>query len=491
MRICIVIQSDAFRESAGMRIRYDRFRDCLTDPEVTIEAITCAVLIATPKLDHDVYIFCKTFDVGALVLARRIHAAGKVVGQDLFDDYFSQYADSRLERFREWMRDMAPVTRFALCSTPRMVEAVRPYLPGIRIEPVDDPVIGYDPLMVAALAEAKVRRAHESRLIEIAWFGIGDNPYFPVGIADLIACEADLARIERQGWTVRLRIVTNTRPFDGIGAEVLRGLSVAHEFVEWTEQAEREVLTRATVALVPVNGQSFSRAKSMNRAVTALNGGCQVLNIGYPLYDRLDAFLYRDVDTLLADMTAGHCRVRSETMTALTQELWAMANPFESAARFVRQARLALSAPPPPVQGPLCLVHGQNSVMAYHKATMALRGISVATMFTRAGWNFNMRFDVVAGEVRVRLATALASRFMPPLLPGDPIRIGDLDFLELDLAALGVPAFPVPAVQDPGCHARMVDYVDRCCRAAFGPIDLLASDTLPARQALRTVRAAA
>ena len=29
MKICIVIQSDAFRDSAGMRIRYDRFRDSL------------------------------------------------------------------------------------------------------------------------------------------------------------------------------------------------------------------------------------------------------------------------------------------------------------------------------------------------------------------------------------------------------------------------------------------------------------------------------
>src|SRR5215217_5648498 len=98
MKICIVIQSDAFRDSAGMRIRYDRFRESLNPQVATIEAATVAELAASRTLDHDVYIFCKTFDTAALLLARRLRVRGKVIGQDLFDDYFSQTSDPRLQR---------------------------------------------------------------------------------------------------------------------------------------------------------------------------------------------------------------------------------------------------------------------------------------------------------------------------------------------------------------------------------------------------------
>src|SRR5689334_15150373 len=101
MKICIVIQSEAFRSSAGMRIRYDRFRECLQGTGVSLEVAICSDLVASKIFAHDVYIFCKTFDTMALLLARRLRALGKVIGQDLFDDYFSQTDDPRLQRFRD------------------------------------------------------------------------------------------------------------------------------------------------------------------------------------------------------------------------------------------------------------------------------------------------------------------------------------------------------------------------------------------------------
>lgn len=478
-----------------MRIRYDRFRDCIADPAVTIAAIPLVKLVAAKTLDHDVYIFCKTFDISALLLARRIRAANKVVGQDLFDDYFSQRLDPRLERFRKWLRDVAPVTQFAICSTPAMVEVVRPYMPGIPIVAVDDPLIGYDPLMVSALAEQKAQRALATRSIELVWFGIGDNPYFPVGLADLVGYEAALARIERQGWHVRLRIVTNRRPFDGGGAELLRAFSDETEFVEWSEEQERTALMAATVAILPVNGQSFSRAKSLNRAITAFNAGCQVLSLGYPLYDRVGDLLYRSIDELTADLAAGRCRVRGDTVATLTERLMQLANPFEAAKAFIREAQAALDAMPAKaaVLPLLCLVNGRVSAIANHKFANSMGGLSISTIFSGATWNFQLRFDQRGTVVVMRAVQALVQRFKLPVHKDRaPERIGDFDYSEIDVAGLGIEPMRLflapksPPLHDLALYDDVMRFVSDCCRAAFGPIDLVVAEGSPLHRFSRT-----
>jgi hypothetical protein len=484
MKICIVIQSDSFRQSAGMRIRYDRVRECLADPTVTLDAITCEDLVASKTLEHDVYIFCKTFETRALVLARRIRSAGKVVGQDVFDDYFSQTTDPRLDRFRQWMRDMSPVTQFAICSTRQIAEVLRDYLPDIPITPIDDPIVGFDPLLVGALSDAKAARARETRELDIVWFGIGDNPYFTVGLADLAACEPELARMERLGWHVRLRIVTNRRAFESGGAEILRGVGVPFDLVEWTEAAERQALAGATLAILPVNGQRFSRGKSMNRALTALCGGCQVLNLGYPLYEQLGDFIYRSTDQLLSDLASGKCRLRRDRAPALTARLSTLANPYGVAAAFVAESRRAVAEASRVSSSlpRLCVIHGLESRRDLHKLVMSLGGISASTIFTDTGWNFRVRFDSSEGEMVMRVTTALAERFRLPVNRTKPaVRIRDFDFVEVDIDALKIRPLRIVAPGDMSLselalYEDVMRFARDCCQAAFAPADILISE---------------
>lgn len=492
MKVCIVIQSEAFRASAGMRIRYDRFREFIANPDVTLDAIPCEVIAAANSLDHDVYVFCKTFDTMALLLARRIANAGKIVGQDLFDDYFSQSRDLRLGRFREWLQNMAPVTDFAMCSTPRMVEVVQPYLPQTSILAIDDPIIGFDPFMVAALADLKTRRARNSRVLDIVWFGIGDNPYFPVGLNDLAACEPIFARLERLGWHVRLRIVTNRRPFDRGDAELLRALGVEYVVEEWTEKAEQDALTDATVAILPVNGQSFSRAKSLNRAITALNRGCQVMSVGYPLYRRLDEYIYRSAEEMSADILSGNSKMRGDRIPGLTATLSLFANPLHAAEMFFEQARTSLMNKTKTVSTPslLCLLHGHSTTSHLHKMAGALGGISVSTIFSDRNWNFPVRFDLESNEMRMRVTLSLAERYDMPVRETNPIRVLDLDLVEVDLAALGHSPLRVHVPQGATALHTLSIYPDvmafarDCCASAFGKVDVLISDTSPLRLAL-------
>lgn len=486
MKICIVIQSDAFRDSAGMRIRYDRFQDSL-DPEVTrIETATVAELSAAKTLDHDVYIFCKTFDMAALLLARRIRLSRKVVGQDLFDDYFSQTADPRLQRYRDWMRDMAPVTDFAVCSTPRMAEVVRPYLPGASITVVEDPIVGFDAAEVASIAEEKADRARESKLLKVSWFGIGDNPLFPVGLTDLAKCESQLALMQRLGWTVELSIVTNRRAFEGAGAEALRRLSMGFELVEWTQESERQTLADTTVAIIPVNGQSFSRAKSLNRAITALHSGCQVLSIGYPLYDRLAPLIYRAADELSADLADGRPRVRKASAGALEERILAVADPVTAANAFVDEARRALASPRPKPQGPTCVLHGRSTTIGTHKSVGAIGGLSVKTIFCKAPWNFPVRFDQEGSELAMLVTREVAERFALAVTEdAEPRRIGDFHFIRVNHQNLGLRppqlnrGLDANPLLDLTLYAEVMTYAHQACAVAFPGADVLISDNSP------------
>jgi hypothetical protein len=506
MKICIVIQSEAFRSSAGMRIRYDRFRNSLRSTEVTIDALTSADLAAAKTLDHDVYVFCKTFDAPALLLARRLRAAGKAVGQDLFDDYFSQRADTRLQRYRDWLRDMAPVADFAICSTPRMVEVARSYMPDTRIIAVEDPIEAFDSAAVALLAEQKAERARSTRSLDVVWFGIGDNPFFPVGLTDLAVCDAQLALMERFGWTVRLRIVTNRRAFEGAGAEMLRRLSIGFQLVEWTEEAEREALADATVAIIPVNGQLFSRAKSLNRAVTALSAGCQVLSCGFPLYERLADFLYRSAEELAGDLETGKMRVGRATIDRLTDRLSLLADPARAAAEFAEEARRALervSARPHPPR-PVCLLHGRATNFAMHKAVGAIGGYSVKTIFSNTGWNFPVRFDREGSEIRMRVTPQIAQKHQLPLRSDtEPKSLGAFDFVDLDVGSWGVRPLRIGLapqtnpILDLAIYDDVMRFAGECCGRAFPGADILISDSsifsrrplLPVRPA-RTMRSA-
>lgn len=486
MKICIVIQSDAFRSSAGMRIRYDRFRQNL-DPQVaTIDSATTAELTSAKSLDHDAYVFCKTFDTAALLLARRVRTAGKAVGHDFFDDYFSQGSDIRLQRYRDWLRDMVPVTDFAICSTPRMAKVIEPFLPGIRVTAIEDPVIGFDRARVAALADAKVARARERKELEIAWFGIGDNPFFPVGLTDLASSEGDLAKMEQEGWTVRLRVVTNRRAFQAANAEVLRSLNVGFELIEWSEHAEQDVLSSATVALIPVNGQSFSRAKSLNRAVTALDAGCQVLSTGYPLYERLRPWIYDNVDDLLADLDVGRAKVGGSTATKLAAHVGNIADPILAAAAFVNEVRQGMQRSKGAQPGTLCVVHGHSSNIAIHKGANAIGGLSVKTIFCSAAWNFPVRFDRVADHLVMRVTPAISQRFAVPVLAEQPVlSLGALDFQQADLSRLGIEPFRLfgshgsSPLADLTVYEEVMRFVQTCCAAAFAGADIIVSDASP------------
>ena len=495
-RICVITQSAAFAASAGMRIRYDRFREGSVGLDVTIVAQPIDAIVGKP-FDHDVYIFCKTFTPEALILAALLRQHGRIVGQDFFDDYFSQRSDQRLFQYRAWLRQMAPMTDFAICTTPRMRAVLQPYLPHCAITIVEDPVIGYDASRVAVLTDRKIARARAQRHLRIAWFGIGDNPFFPVGLDDLTSPAAltALGRLRAAGWAITLTIATNMRALDKTGLARLRALPVPIALTEWSEAEERAVLIDADIALLPVGGQAFSRAKSLNRALTAMEQGCQVLSLGEPLYAPLDAHLYRSSAELDADYHSGDLRLRAETATILAQHLQSIADVYASAGAFTTAARDARPSAPAPA-GPLAVVHGRGTSIDLHKLVVGNRGFSIRSPYTQKRWNFGIRFDLEDGALKAHALPDIVDQYRIPILSG----IGMTEYegvrfhrLDLDMAGLaiasGLVAIDETLLFSLASYPRVMGEIVRICRHLFPDRTTLLVDTAPTLPAVPGVTA--
>jgi hypothetical protein len=452
MKICVLAPKEAYLEQAGVRIRYQRIAPYLEAAGHTLEIKVIDEIRGSGDLDHDVYLFSKVYDARSFIVARQLSREGKLVGVDLFDDYFSQIADSRFVRHREWLRTMAQWSDYVLCSTPRMKSVAAGYMPLTPIHILNDPCEIQEPEVIASVAEANLRRTFESGCINVAWFGNGDNPHFSVGLKDVHAFGLVLRELGRTGLQVRLKLLTNRRALTADGLEALARLPVAWSVEEWSLSGERALLRDSLVAFIPVNGQDFSIAKSLNRAVSALSSGTQVLSVGYPLYEPLHGFVYRDVADLLSDVQSRRLRVRRETLPALADRFAEWADPRAEAERYsaffvglAKRGRLAATREGDPSGSLLGVVHGIRSGSDVHQLAQRHRHFSIGTAFSGEAPNYDVRVSGgVSGkpvflDLEDRTLSGLRPDLHDSLVPavsrtGRPVK-------RLDVAAL----FPGPA----------------------------------------------
>ncbi len=339
MRIVVVIPTPDGAKSAGVRIRYRRIAPPLSALGHRLDIVALADLVGETRFDAEVYLFSKCHDVRSVLLAQRIARTrtpagrGPVVGVDLFDDYFSQTDSSRFTHLRDWLSRIRPLLSFGLCSTPGMQAVLAAYAPGLSAHVMNDPFGRFDARAVGRALTQSAEAARATRTLEIGWFGTGDNPNFPVGLQDLSAMADRLSRMRRAGYAPRLSILTNRRAMTADRLAMLARLPLPWTIEDWTEAREQALIARSLACFLPVNAQGFSAVKSLNRAVSTLTGGAQVLSAGYPLYDPLGNFVYRDPLDLITDLEADRLRVAPATLGALSARLDEIGDPQAEARR--------------------------------------------------------------------------------------------------------------------------------------------------------------
>ncbi|WP_230534258.1 hypothetical protein [Microvirga roseola] len=420
MKIAIIVPSEDHFATAGVRIRYQRLKPRLEAAGHRFELVPIDTVDARSEHSFNTYIFCKCHDARSLILADALARAGLHVGVDFFDDYYSQTRDSRFVHLREWLRNIAPSLSFAICSTERMRAGLTVLLPDLPFHIINDPCDGLDPDHVAASIEKNVERALSTRQLDVGWFGMGDNPHFPVGLSDLFAFSEILMQSRRWGFEPRLSVLTNKRSMTAERLEMLARLPVACALEEWTEELEGQLIANSLLCFLPVNAQPFSTVKSLNRAITTLASGAQALSTGYPLYAELDSFIYRDLGTLISDVERGAPALRRETIPKLLESLEALGNPDVEASKLISflgnmHPLQAESAPSTSVQA---VVHGVGALSIVHKLAQRIDLLSVASPLTSLELDFDVRidFDPSTGGTSAVLSDA-ALRLLP-----EPVR---------------------------------------------------------------------
>ena len=484
MKIVVLVPSSEYISYAGARIRYGRIAPALAQAggSLTLQDLG---EFDPDHADADVFIFSKCHDARALVAAAVLAERGCAVGVDLFDDYFSQLGDSRLSRYRNWLAQIVEICTFALCSTDAMGRIVSTYRPDLPVHVMNDPAPAFDMQQLAEILDRKLRAVRQSAQMVVAWFGVGDNPHFPVGLHDLAGFSGELRKLARGALDVQLRVLTNDRALSADRLSQLQKLPVTTTVSEWTEDRERELLDEAFVAFLPVNLQSFSTAKSLNRAVTALCSGCQVLSAGFPLYRQLDTLVYRDPHTLLDDIAKGPLRHSSEGMANFAAAMETSASPEIEAGRlmdFLQGLQVLKVA-----SDTLVLVHGHATTGHAHKLVQSNGGLSVASPYCTAKLGFDVIFELGLSGLRMfvsekaskRLLADAKSRIIPgPAVSGRKfIEVNDPDGRAARPGKRSWGRAPVPfqlatyTESMRGIRARLAD--------AFGPCRMLLSETSP------------
>ena len=189
----------------------------------------------------------------------------------------------------------------------------------------------------------------------------------------------------------------------------LQRLPVRYTLDAWSEEKEVELLNASLVAFLPVNAQNFSIVKSLNRAITALCSGTQVLSTGYPLYQSLSPFIYRDPAQLLNDIDRHTLALRQDTTPHFATLIDQVASPSREArslAEFLLARCDRRSSQRHEAFRPLAAVlHGRVVRKDTHMFIQRMGGLSVAGPLCRSEVNFDVSFLAgTGGRIEILIA---------------------------------------------------------------------------------------
>ncbi len=408
MKIAVLVPSEEYKNYAGARIRYGRLASKLNQRgiDLRLEDIAAFVPESSP---FDVLLISKCHDARSLVHAAHAGQRGHLVGVDIFDDYFIQKSDSRLARYRNWIKQLLPICDFSLCSTLAMSRTVKSYRGDLPCHVVNDPAPEYALEVLPETLERKLREVREQRRLSLAWFGVGDNPHFQIGIHDVAAYSNVLKDIIKSGLNVRLSILTNARALDAERLSAIATLPVRTRIEEWTEEREKSLISEVFACFLPVNAQAFSAAKSLNRAITALTHGCQVISAGYPLYSAFDPLIYRDVDSFLTDVAGNSMRLSATRLDHYQEVTERYASATEEVGRlshFLKNLKSRQHEEP----RPLALIHGHATNGGAHKRVRAIGGFSVGSPFCTSELGFDVVFRGSSSSLTMLISDKAANR---------------------------------------------------------------------------------
>ena len=259
MKIIFIVPSSQWLTSAGVRIRYQRLEPFFKINDCIVNIIPIQDISESCLHSADVVIISKVFSSDSIHIMTLCRTFGVKIGVDLFDDYFSDNRLSVFRRFHDWLKLTSQIIDFIICSTDRMKSVASQYFnPQLvhKINDTKDPSITFSE--TKRLLNAKTVELSEKSHLNVLWFGMGDNPYFNVGINDLSNYSNALFQINKLTTSIDFTILTNERALNAKNLTRISRLPIHSKLEIWSETKEENYLKESHLAFMPVSHQNFS-----------------------------------------------------------------------------------------------------------------------------------------------------------------------------------------------------------------------------------------
>ena len=134
--------------------------------------------------------------------------------------------------------------------------------------------------------------------------------------------------------------------------------------------------------------------------------------MGYPLYEPLDSFIYRDPASFLSDLTRRQMRHSAQTAGKFASVLQSLASPAAEARAFVNFLE-GLASPTVGSSRNVVLVHGHEANGAAHRLVHSIHGYSAASPYCITELEFDVIFRGQWGQPVMLVSQKVAGRVRP------------------------------------------------------------------------------
>jgi hypothetical protein len=293
------VVSNESQHNAGLRVRTEpiisrlkraRFQFAITTPEKLM-----------PLLESEVkssvilgVVISKPGGSSYELLIKQLKDLNIPIVIDLFDNYYA-YSSTALQRgiYWQWLSSLNS-TDGVIVSTTALKDWINLLRTNLPLINVTDPLPWSQCFTTASIYDRwpilsnKWQPNNNAR--KLLWFGMPSNPWYRVGITDLLKWRdliADLVDLNRERFNIELIICTKVCEEVAQAIGTFSSLGIVTKFVAWTEEACAAQLDVAHCVLLPAGKNAFSRAKTHNRLSDSINHGCLVLTNTEGPYEQL------------------------------------------------------------------------------------------------------------------------------------------------------------------------------------------------------------
>jgi hypothetical protein len=240
-------------------------------------------------------IYSKLYDVATYREAKELKTKGTIIILDICDNHFyNPHSWAPLLKAREELLRMMALVDYVVTSTETLAEVVRTVKPDLNsITVIGDAVETEIPheftpwwrrwwygRQLATLRTVVTADQVKGRT-PLVWFGIHGGPNAPYGMLDLLNIRSCLERLNHE-FPLSLTIISNSwRKY----LTLVQGWKIPTRYMPWSANTFLSALHAHAIAVIPISPNPFTRCKTNNRLVTALQARLAVVADSIPSYE--------------------------------------------------------------------------------------------------------------------------------------------------------------------------------------------------------------